>query len=140
MVNLYTFRVYIYIFMCPKNKLNKMLSRGISLILRTILSLSVIVPSDSGIFDLMLSAEMENVQRIIVPSDHVFFVRLRCTNCHEEHPKPVAICRDMAADGIRGASVNVQVLSSQSCCGSRESKSSRAQNSKRSFYTMFPFR
>jgi hypothetical protein len=75
----------------------------------TIICVFLFARADSGVFDLLFSAELDNVQRIIVPQDHTFFIRLRCANCLEEAPNPVAISREMAADGVRGASVNVQV-------------------------------
>ena len=62
----------------------------------------------AAMFDLLLSAELQNVRRIVVPEDHTFFLRLRCANCHEEPPRAVAVSREMTVDGVRGASVNVQ--------------------------------
>ena len=58
--------------------------------------------------DLLISAEVENVEKIGVPKDHTFFVKLRCVNCNDITPSAVGISRDMEVEGIRGASVNMQ--------------------------------
>ena len=54
-------------------------------------------------------AEVDNVQKFGVPEDHTFFLRLRCLNCSDVSPNAVGISREMEVEGIRGASVNVQV-------------------------------
>mmetsp|Transcript_32279 Transcript_32279/g.86109 ORF Transcript_32279/g.86109 Transcript_32279/m.86109 type:complete len:165 (+) Transcript_32279:3-497(+) len=59
--------------------------------------------------DLQLSAEVENVQKIGVPRDHTFFIKLRCVNCNDITPSAVGISRDMEVEGVRGASVNMQI-------------------------------
>jgi hypothetical protein len=59
--------------------------------------------------DLLISAEVENVQKLGVQSNHTFFIKLRCINCSDITPSAVGISRDMEVEGIRGASVNMQV-------------------------------
>ncbi len=59
--------------------------------------------------DLQLSAETENVQKLGVPSNHTFFIKLRCLNCNDITPNAIGISREMEVEGIRGASVNIQV-------------------------------
>jgi hypothetical protein len=71
--------------------------------------LSLLPVSCAGSYDLFLNAELENVQRIGLPYDHTFFLRLRCLNCHEEPPRAVAVSHAMDSEGVRGSSVNVQV-------------------------------
>ncbi len=67
--------------------------------------------------DLLISAETENVQKLGVPANHTFFIKLRCINCSEITPSAVGISRDMEVEGIRGASVNMQVcLNSSLIC------------------------
>ncbi|KAJ1496123.1 hypothetical protein T484DRAFT_1924170 [Baffinella frigidus] len=58
--------------------------------------------------NLCLSAEAENVKKILCPSDHTWFVRLRCTQCQDETPNAIGLSRDMTVDGVRGASVTLQ--------------------------------
>jgi hypothetical protein len=62
-----------------------------------------------AMIDLLISAEAENVEKLGVPADHTFFIKLRCVNCNDISPSAVGISRDMEVEGIRGASVNMQV-------------------------------
>eukprot|EP00286_Rhodomonas_abbreviata_P006720 CAMPEP_0181323614 /NCGR_PEP_ID=MMETSP1101-20121128/19890_1 /TAXON_ID=46948 /ORGANISM="Rhodomonas abbreviata, Strain Caron Lab Isolate" /LENGTH=161 /DNA_ID=CAMNT_0023431675 /DNA_START=118 /DNA_END=603 /DNA_ORIENTATION=+ len=59
--------------------------------------------------DLLLSVEAENVGKIGVEAGHAFFLRLRCTQCQEDSPNAVGVSREMKVEGIRGASVNLQI-------------------------------
>ena len=70
-----------------------------------------------AMIDLLISAEVENVEKLGVPRDHTFFVKLRCITCNDISPSAVGISRDMEVEGIRGASVNMQVCGS---CGKFE--------------------
>mmetsp|Transcript_37699 Transcript_37699/g.96347 ORF Transcript_37699/g.96347 Transcript_37699/m.96347 type:complete len:167 (-) Transcript_37699:30-530(-) len=59
--------------------------------------------------DLVLKAEVENVKKIGVKSDHLYFLKLKCTNCHDDFPSAVGVSRDMVVEGIKGASVNLKI-------------------------------
>jgi len=59
--------------------------------------------------DLLASADVENVARISVPEDHTFFLKLQCTTCRSDFPNAVGVSSDMVVEGIRGASVSVQM-------------------------------
>ena len=59
--------------------------------------------------DLVCQAETENVKRISVPSDHTFFLRLTCINCREEFPNAIGVSSDMVVEGLKGATVSVQM-------------------------------
>jgi hypothetical protein len=85
-------------------------NRLISTLLVLLLVLSLLKKSCAGTFDLLLSAELDNVQRIGLPADHTFFLRLRCANCHEEPPRAVAVSHAMEVDSVRGSSFSVQVI------------------------------
>ena len=78
--------------------------------------------------DLLASAEVENVARIGVPSDHTFFLKLQCTTCRSDFPNAVGVSSDMVVEGIRG---DVRILGSP-CCAARHPatrKSSRRNSS-----------
>jgi hypothetical protein len=64
----------------------------------------------SEMIDLLISAEVENVQKLGVPANHTFFVKLRCVNCNDITPNAIGVSRDMEVEGIRGASVNLQAM------------------------------
>mmetsp|Transcript_52891 Transcript_52891/g.123887 ORF Transcript_52891/g.123887 Transcript_52891/m.123887 type:complete len:162 (-) Transcript_52891:95-580(-) len=59
--------------------------------------------------NLLIAAETENVAKIGVEPGHTFFMRLRCTQCQEETANAVGVSREMKVEGIRGASVNLQI-------------------------------
>jgi hypothetical protein len=82
--------------------------RNLFLLVRITVFLISICQCD-GSFDLLLSAEVQNVKKISVSQDHAFFLHLRCTNCHETFPSAVGVSKGMSVEGIRGASVNLQV-------------------------------
>ncbi len=83
----------------------------ISTSLVLLLVLSFLHNSCAGTFDLSLSAELDNVQRIGLPADHTFFLRLRCANCHEEPSRAVAVSHAMEVNGVRGSFFSgVQVI------------------------------
>ena len=56
----------------------------------------------SGVIDLLVSADAQNVKFITVRSAHTFFLRLTCTNCQNAFPKAVGVSSDMVVEGIRG--------------------------------------
>jgi hypothetical protein len=67
----------------------------------TVLS-SLVPPASGGMIDLVACAEVENVARIGVPSDHTFFLRLTCTTCRSEFPNAVGVSSSMVVEGIKG--------------------------------------
>lgn len=88
-----------------------MLHKLISVLLVLLLAIDLLHLSCAATFDLFLSAELDNVQRMGLPSDHTFFLRLRCANCHEEPPRAVAVSHAMEVDGVRGSSFSgIQVI------------------------------
>lgn len=44
--------------------------------------------------------------RIGVLENHLYFLKLKCTNCHDEFPSPVGISRDMEVEGIKGRALS----------------------------------
>jgi hypothetical protein len=42
------------------------------------------------------------LSRIGVLENHLYFLKLKCTNCHDEFPTAVGISRDMEVEGIKG--------------------------------------
>ena len=67
----------------------------------TVLS-SLLPRASGGMIDLVACAEVENVARIGVPSDHTFFLRLTCTTCRSEFPNAVGVSSSMVVEGIKG--------------------------------------
>jgi hypothetical protein len=57
--------------------------------------------------DLVACAEVENVARIGVPSDHTFFLRLTCTTCRSEFPNAVGVSSSMVVEGIKGMRITL---------------------------------
>jgi len=79
------------------------------LLLLLVASSALVSPVSGGMIDLVCSAEVENVGRITVPDDHTYFLKLTCTTCRSEFPNAVGVSSDMVVEGIRGASVTVQL-------------------------------
>jgi len=56
------------------------------------------------------------LSRIGVLENHLYFLKLKCTNCHDEFPTAVGISRDMEVEGIKGKA-NPTALSLLECSG-----------------------
>ena len=42
-----------------------------------------------GLFELQFCATLENVTNLHLPPTDDYHFKVRCTNCHEEHPNPI---------------------------------------------------
>lgn len=63
------------------------------------------------LFDLQLKASLEGINEIKPQDDYRLMVKVVCTKCHEEHPKPVALVpgEEHEVHGAKNASAHLVI-------------------------------
>ena len=108
MLFLYQPRARTEVYQLKSQKRSKTSGRTVLALAVALTVLSSLVPlASGGMIDLVACAEVENVARIGVPSDHTFFLRLTCTTCRSEFPNAVGVSSSMVVEGIKGMRITL---------------------------------